>query len=104
MRPKWQLTLIAVVLALLGSWGVWYSLHRARGDQKIRGRADAIVAAYRRIVVLMDGAADLDPAVRARCRAAGRQIFWEKEQALQELTQALERSPGEIRQLTAYAE
>src|ERR1019366_9462224 len=63
---------------------------------------DAITANYRRIIVLMDGAGDLDPALRARCRTAGRRIFWDKQVAVEELARTLETQPRKIRQVVDY--
>jgi len=102
MRPKWQLTLIAVAVALAGAWGAWFWLHRAEDDRQISAQLEAITANYRKIIILMDGAGDLDPALRARCRTAGRRIFWDKQVAVEELTRRLEAEPRRIRQVAEY--
>src|SRR5689334_18709783 len=102
MRPKWQLTLIAVAVAVGVSWGIWYSMHRVRNDRALRPSLDNITTNYRRIIVLMDGAENLDAAMRARCRSAGRRIFWEKQAAIAELAQNLETEPRNIRQVIDY--
>ena len=64
---------------------------------------DGITDEYRKIVVLMDGADALDDDTRARRTAAGRQIFWNKKRALDELSGKL-MEPGNsagVRQFAA---
>ena len=102
MRPKWHITLIALTLGMLASWGIWYSMHRVREDLVLRANLDNITANYRRIIVLMDGADNLDAAVRSRCRSAGRRIFWDKQEEIEELTRTLEAEPRKIRQVVDY--
>jgi peptidoglycan/xylan/chitin deacetylase (PgdA/CDA1 family) len=102
MRPKWQLTLITVAVVLAATWGTWYSLRRVRSDKQLRSSLDAITTNYRRIIVVMDGAALLDPVRRAQCRSAGRRIFQDKQAALEELTRTLLAEPRKVRQFVDF--
>ena len=95
-------TLIVVVLVLGASCGTWHWLRRSKEDAQIRRSLDTITSDYRRIIVLMDGAANFDPALRARCRTAGRRIFWDKQVAVGDLSRDFEAEPRRIRQVLAY--
>src|SRR5579883_1794658 len=73
-----------------------------RNEPELTASLDAITGDYRRIIVLMDGAESLDDALRARCVAAGRLIFYRKQQAMDRLEQGLAGHPLRIRQLVRY--
>src|SRR5579883_1003603 len=73
-----------------------------RNEPELTASLDAITGDYRRIIVLMDGAESLDDALRARCVAAGRLIFYRKQQAMDRLEQELAGHPLRIRQLVRY--
>jgi len=102
MRPKWQIAIVAILAALTLSLGIWLSLHNRRDRSQFRAQLDAITENYRRIIILMDGAQDLDAATRARCRAAGRELFWNKQVALEQVEETLAADPGSIHRLIDY--
>jgi len=102
MRPKWQLTLVAILAALTLALGVWLSVHNSGGRRRFRAQLDAITENYRRIIVLMDGAQDLDDATRARCRAAGRLLFWDKQVAVEDLQHTLAADSADVHRLIDY--
>jgi peptidoglycan/xylan/chitin deacetylase (PgdA/CDA1 family)/TolA-binding protein len=104
MRKNWQFTLMVAVVAIAVTVAsVWYSLHkRAPDDPQLTTSLEAITANYRRIIVLMDGASDLDAATRARCRSVGRRLFWDKQTAVEELNETLAAQPQKIRQVIDY--
>jgi peptidoglycan/xylan/chitin deacetylase (PgdA/CDA1 family)/tetratricopeptide (TPR) repeat protein len=95
---------IALVLLLAG--GVYLFLqsqpeafHR---DPTLDTALHNITDDYRKIIVLVDGAETLDPAVRGRAIAAGRILFYRKHEALDDLGVRVQRSPDAIRQLIYY--
>ncbi len=102
MLPKWIVALIAVVVLAGAGAGLWYSLHTYRDDRALDAQLDTITLAYRRIILLMDGADSLDESTRARCRTAGRRIFWDKQQAVTALEQELDGHPEKLPQLIRY--
>jgi peptidoglycan/xylan/chitin deacetylase (PgdA/CDA1 family)/tetratricopeptide (TPR) repeat protein len=73
-----------------------------RDEPSLAATLNAIRDDYRRIIVLMDGAESLDDALRARCVAAGRMIFYRKQRGIDELEQRLAGHPLRIRQLVRY--
>jgi hypothetical protein len=75
---------------------IWYSVDRYRDDKTVTARLETITQDYRRILILMDGAEALDEATRARCRAAGSRLFWEKQQAPNELASEMSGQPHKI--------
>src|ERR1041385_6872660 len=88
---KWK-KLIALAGALVAAaWLlVWVRPQRFlplrfQSDPTLDASFSAITDDFRKIVVLMDGSDSLDDAVRARCIFAGRQIFWRKQRAVEEL-------------------
>src|SRR5205823_6398637 len=97
------LAAIPVLAALALLLFVWQRLPRQ--DPAIQSEMANIVGDYRRIIVLMDGADDLDLATRTRSVAAGRVLFYKKTRALQDLTQKMLEPlgrPGRIGQLVRY--
>ncbi len=104
MRAKWQIVLIVVVLGVAGlGVGWWSRLHKSvPDDPQLSANLSAIVSNYRRIIVLMDGAADLDAATRTRCRSVGRRLFWDKQSGVEDLNELLAAQPEKIRQVLAY--
>lgn len=104
MRKKWQLVVVAALLLLVVSGlGIWRWMHRsAPVDAPLAANLEAITANYRRIIVLMDGASDLDAATRTRCRSVGRRLFFEKQSAVEDLNEALRAQPQRIRQVIDY--
>jgi peptidoglycan/xylan/chitin deacetylase (PgdA/CDA1 family)/tetratricopeptide (TPR) repeat protein len=102
MRPKWQLTLVAILASLALIVGIWLSLPNTGEARRFRARLDAITENYRRIIVLMDGAQDLDDGARMRCRAAGRMLFWDKQVAVAGLERELAADSANVHRLIAY--
>ena len=104
MRLKRQLILFAALGVLAVSvLGLWFWLHRRTpNDAQVQANLETITANYRRIIVLMDGAADVDAATRTKCRAVGKRLFFEKQNAVEDVTQALVSQPGKIRQAIDY--
>ena len=62
---------------------------QAAKDATIAQRADEIVATYRKIIVLMDGASALDPGVRDRVSTLGKILFQQNQERLSALEQQL---------------
>lgn len=82
LSKPWRVVLLALVC-----------LGGARAaDVAVAPQCDAIVARYRKIIVLMDGSSKLDPAVRTQVATAGRILFEENHQALTALEQEMEES------------
>jgi peptidoglycan/xylan/chitin deacetylase (PgdA/CDA1 family)/uncharacterized caspase-like protein len=75
---------------------------RDRDDKALAASLNAVTEDYRRIIVLMDGSESLDDALRARCVAAGRLIFYHKQQAMEELGRKLAGNRPGVRQLVRY--
>ena len=96
---------LALLFALLGG-GVYLFLQSRpevfRQDAALQKTLDSITDDYRKIIVLVDGSEMLDPTVRARAIAAGRILFWQKHQALDDLAARLQQSPAGIKQLVHY--
>ncbi len=107
MLPKWKIALIAVLAAAGLGGGAWYFLERYRSagianDVEVSGRLDNITTDYRRIIVLMNGSDTLDSHQKALIRAAGRQIFWDKQQTIAGLKARISGHPDLIRQVVRY--
>jgi peptidoglycan/xylan/chitin deacetylase (PgdA/CDA1 family)/Flp pilus assembly protein TadD len=104
MRTKRKIALAVTVLVLMVlAFATWRSLHKhVPEDPQLSASLETITADYRHIIVLMDGAADLDAATRTRCRAVGRKLFFEKQTAVEDLTQALSVQPQKLQQVIAY--
>jgi len=77
---------------------------RLQPDPALDTALAEVTGDYRKIIVLMDGADALDDATRQRCVAAGRQIFWHKQQALAQLTGRFTEHANtrDLRQLVQY--
>jgi peptidoglycan/xylan/chitin deacetylase (PgdA/CDA1 family)/uncharacterized caspase-like protein len=75
-----------------------------RPDPALDAALRSVTDDFRRIIVLMDGAESLDDTLRARCTAAGRQVFWRKQHALEELGRKLTGpgSPNAVRQFIQF--
>src|SRR5215831_5214787 len=75
-----------------------------RADPALDATLRSVTDDFRRIIVLMDGAESLDDALRARCTAAGRQVFWRKQHAMEELSRKLTgpRNQNAVRQFIQY--
>jgi len=97
MRRK---ILAAVLLAAVAEGIFWFWVSR-RDDPAVKVALQSVTDDYRRIIVLVDGNDTLDDATRARTVAAGRLIFYRKQQALNDLTQKLDTNRG-VRQLVRY--
>src|SRR5436190_7877468 len=82
------------------AWFLWP--WRYRPDAMLARNLAGVTEDFRKIIVLMDGAESLDEASRARCIAAGRQLFWQKKTALDALQPRLAGSKSGIRQLNEY--
>jgi hypothetical protein len=63
---------------------------QAAPSSGVAKQSDAIVGAYRKIIVLMDGAGALDPGVKERAATAGRILFQENQERLATLEEELE--------------
>src|SRR5580700_9498269 len=104
-------TLIILAVGLAGIAALLFFVRPSRflqprfqPDPILQSALSGITEDYRRIIVLMDGSDSLDDATRARCLAAGRQIFWRKQRSLQEVGRKLAEHPnaGAVRQLIQY--
>jgi len=107
---KWK-KLIALAAALVAAACLLMWIHpqrflqpRFQPDPALNASFAAITDDFRKIIVLMDGADGLDDVLRARCLSAGRQIFWRKQHALEEIKGRLSGTRGEsgVRQLIQY--
>ncbi|HEY1493237.1 MAG TPA: polysaccharide deacetylase family protein [Candidatus Solibacter sp.] len=101
--------LLTAALVAMASLAMWvrpqrYLQPRFQIDAALDTAFRSVTTDYREIIVLMDGAETLDDAARERCRNAGRQIFFRKQQAIEGLKQRLGARGGEngIRQLIQY--
>jgi peptidoglycan/xylan/chitin deacetylase (PgdA/CDA1 family)/tetratricopeptide (TPR) repeat protein len=95
---------LAAVLAVSGA-AVWYFLRPPAIDRELQASLESVTADYRKIIVLMDGAADLDNATHQRCYVAGHAIFWREHRALDDLSAKLSEPSGQkarVRQLSNY--
>jgi len=63
---------------------------QAGKEAKVAEQADRIVANYRKIIVLMDGAGALDPGVRDRVSTLGKILFQQNQEQLSALEEQLE--------------
>src|SRR5262249_24513008 len=100
-------SLILAAIPILAAAALFYLVWQRlpRQDKAIQSAMADIVGDYRRIIVLMDGADDLDQATRARCVAAGKVLFFRKQRAIQELTEKMLDPWGgaaRVRQLARY--
>lgn len=86
--------ILAVLLGLNVAAGIWFFGRPryqpgASDDRALAGALNGITDDYRRVIVLMEGAENLDDATRARCLSAGKQIFFHKEHALNDVARKL---------------
>src|ERR1051325_362308 len=100
---------LAVALVVAASLLLWvrpqrFFQPRFQADPALGAAFASITEDFRKIIVLMDGAESLDDALRARCVAAGRQIFWRKQRAIDQLDQRLSQggSGNGVRQFIQY--
>jgi peptidoglycan/xylan/chitin deacetylase (PgdA/CDA1 family)/tetratricopeptide (TPR) repeat protein len=87
---------LAVLLFLVWRWRE----ARLSYDPALQAALNGITNDYRQVIVLVEGADAIDAATRARSIAAGRMIFFRKQNALEELGRTL--TPNGIRQLIRY--
>jgi peptidoglycan/xylan/chitin deacetylase (PgdA/CDA1 family)/uncharacterized caspase-like protein len=97
MRRK---LLVAVVLAATAEAAFWFWVSR-RDDPAVKVALQSVADDYRRIIVLVDGNDALDDATRARTVAAGRLIFYRKQQTLTDLAGKLDTNRG-VRQFVRF--
>lgn len=102
MLPKWKLALAAILACAGLGAGVWYYLTQVSEDRALSAKLETITADYRKIIVLMSDADSLDDQLRAQCRSAGRQIFWEKQQVMNEVLAAMQADPHAAAQAARY--
>ena len=102
MLPKWKLALVAILASAGLGMGVWYYLTQVSEDRALAAKLETITADYRKIIVLMSDADSLDDQMRAQCRAAGRQIFWDKQQLMNEVLAAMQAEPHAAAQAARY--
>src|SRR5215471_10810166 len=106
LRLRWKdllvlaatLIVIAVMLMIVQPQRLLQS--RYQPDPAFDALLRSVTTDFRKIIVLMDGAENLNEAVRARCVSAGRQIFWHKQQTIAQIQQKL--SANATRQLIQY--
>ncbi len=87
-RAKWNWGVCGLCLALtcVQVWG------QSGAPSALAKNADEIVATYRKIIVLMNGASALDPGVRERATTAGQVLFQQNEERLADLEAGLTKS------------
>lgn len=102
MKRKLAAALGAVLLVSLAIWGFRLARPAIPHDQNLERALDGIADDFRKVIVLMEGAEDLDDALRARCLNAGRMLFWEKQRAVDEVGARLAADAGAARQFNAY--
>src|SRR5438874_760076 len=102
MKLKKNIALVVTGILAIGAlaWLLWP--WRYRPDAGLVRTFAGVTEDFRKIIVLMDGAEALDDAARARCIAAGRQLFWHKKTALDALQARLAGSAAGVRQLNDY--
>ncbi len=101
MSRRWKFLLFAILLSTSAA-GIWYRWLRVQPDPAVAASLQSVTLAYRKIIILMDGAAALDDLTRARCRTAGRILFDEKQQALARLESAATGNAAVSRQILRY--
>jgi peptidoglycan/xylan/chitin deacetylase (PgdA/CDA1 family)/uncharacterized caspase-like protein len=86
MSPKARLLVLATAVVVAGVAVFFYTRSQPPADDPaLESSLRTVAADFRRIIVLMDGAESLPDAERARCRSAGRRIFFSKQQQLAEI-------------------
>jgi len=109
MKLRW--ILIAGAAAVVGGLLIYFGWFRHRdqfrNDPALQASLNNVLADYRRIIVLMDGQESLDDQTRNRCLLAGRKLFHDKQEALDQIAERLtseysRKNTDGIRQLTRY--
>lgn len=90
MNPLFRRILPFCGLVLLPLWSAVHA--QTASNTSIAAQSDAIVANYRKIIVLMDGSAALDPGVRELAATAGRILFQQNQELLSALTDQISRA------------
>jgi peptidoglycan/xylan/chitin deacetylase (PgdA/CDA1 family)/uncharacterized caspase-like protein/Flp pilus assembly protein TadD len=103
MNRKTLIVLAAGLVAIAALLFFRWPSRQFRPDPALEASLNNVVADYRKIIVLMDGADSLDEATRARYTLVGRMLFYRKQQNLGEIGAKLaaRRSEG-IRQLIQF--
>jgi peptidoglycan/xylan/chitin deacetylase (PgdA/CDA1 family)/uncharacterized caspase-like protein len=107
---KWKPLVVLAAAVVAAAWLLnlvhpqRFFQSRFKPDPALDRALVSVTDDFRRIIVLMDGAETFDDAARARCVNAGRQIFYRKQRAIQDLTQKLvgARNENGVRQLIQY--
>jgi peptidoglycan/xylan/chitin deacetylase (PgdA/CDA1 family)/uncharacterized caspase-like protein len=110
VRLRWKnLVVLGAALLVIACLLIWIQPQRLlqmrfHPDPALDAAFRSVTDDFRKIIVLMDGADSLDESVRNRCRFAGRQIFWHKEQTIGQLNQKLAGAgdSNAVRQLIQY--
>jgi peptidoglycan/xylan/chitin deacetylase (PgdA/CDA1 family)/uncharacterized caspase-like protein len=108
LRLRWKdLIVLAGTLLVVACLLVWVQPQRLlqirfQADPALDASFRSLTGDYRKIIVLMDGADTLDQVARNRCVSAGRQIFWHKQQTIEQIDHKLVSNTDGIQQLIHY--
>jgi peptidoglycan/xylan/chitin deacetylase (PgdA/CDA1 family)/tetratricopeptide (TPR) repeat protein len=107
MKLKTKYIVAGTVTAALACLLFFIQPLRFHQDPALAAALQSVTDSYRKIIVLVDGAEDLDPATHARAIAAGRLLFYSEHRTIDELTARLSgeyerKQTGGIRQLLQY--
>jgi len=91
---------LAAGVGLVAVAALWLA-YQGRDDASLAAGLDAVTEDFRRIIVLVDGSESLDQATRQRAIAAGRVLFWRKQETLDRLGRSVTGARGS-RQLARY--
>ena len=88
---------VAAAVVLVCAATAWFLVKKSSApsfqeDKTVRTQLEAVTTSFRKIIVLMDGAQDLNEALLSRCRTTGRRIFYAKQEAVESLTERLQQS------------
>jgi len=90
MKTRTLLLSAGAVLLAIAAVAIWrWRQPGARIDPALEAALNNIISDYRKIIVLVEDADTLDAAARARSLAAGRVLFWRKQNALEEISRRL---------------